>query len=94
MKSKKEPKLQAIVAPKQKKVKIMLGSKILKVYNFKMDIPNKRVQRIVFVHDYNEWCVADRDYSRVQDDLEWDKETIEQIQTKSLEYYNNHKQCH
>lgn len=50
---KSQSKLHAVVCPKQKKVKIMVGNKVVKTYNFKMDIPLKKVTRSIFVHDYS-----------------------------------------
>lgn len=86
-------KLRAIVCPKQKKVKIMEGGRLIKTYTFKMDIPFKKVQRAVFVHDYGERCVADRDSVHFQDDVEWDKNIIQSIADRALNHHHklNHQ---
>lgn len=89
---KKEAKLHAVVAPKQKKVNIMMGNKVIKVYKFKMDIPSKKVRKPIFVHDYGERCVSDRDYIVWREETEYDKPTMDSIRDKSLAYYNSHNQ--
>jgi hypothetical protein len=84
--------LHAVVAPKQKKVKIMFGSKLLKVYNFQIDVPSKRVQKEFEGHDYGAWSVSDRDYTYTKEVVEWDAETINKIANDALEYYKQNDQ--
>lgn len=82
-----EPTIEAIVAPKQKKVIIKLGKKVLKVYNFKQDIPFQIVEKEFHGYDYGEWCVSERDFTYKKQVKEYDKSVIEEIRLKSLEHY-------
>lgn len=83
-------KLHAVVCPKQKKVKIMIGHKVVKTYNFKMDIPSKRVKRCVFVHDYSVWSVADRDSIEWREDTVYDSDVMQSVRDKALQYYKTY----
>lgn len=80
-----------IVAPKQKIVKIVIDRKIVKVYNFNMDVRKKVIEKEVTGYDYSEWSVLDRDYTYTKKVTVYDEGVIEEIRNKALEYYNNNK---
>lgn len=80
--------LRAIVAPKKKKVKIMMGDTLLKEYNFKIDVPFKRVLKQFYGYDYGAFSVSERDYAYTKEVVEWDVETIKKIEQDALSFYN------
>lgn len=90
----KNEKIDAIVCPKQKIVKIIIPGKkgkhtVLHKYRFKQDIPF--IDRIETKTGYNHriWCVSDRDYEYNVTIREYDQHTMNEIRRKTLELYLN-----
>jgi len=81
--------IEAIVAPRQKRVYIKLGKKLLKVYNFKQDVPFTIEIKQFHGYDYGEWCVSERDYTYEREVKVWDKSVMEEIKVKALNHYKN-----
>lgn len=75
------------VAPKKKKVKIFFRNKLIKTYNFKMDVPSRKVKKEFEGHDYSNWCVSERDYTYTREVIKYDQKVINEIGQKALDHH-------
>jgi len=80
--------MKVIVCPKQKKVKFYDGKKLVKVYNFKEDIPFKIEKVKKTGYDHSAWSVSDRDFEYEVEEKIWDSKAIESIKQRAIRYHN------
>lgn len=81
--------IYAIVAPKQKIVKICSRSKkcVLKQYRFKEEIP--KVEKVIqrSHDDCGAWSVSERHWTTEETIMVYSEDVIESIRERALEYY-------
>ncbi len=88
-----ETKIDAIVCPKQKLVKIVRagvkGAKaVIKTYRFKEDIPFEEKDKAVTRYDFGAWSVSEREYETTVKVRVWDESVMQSIKQKALNFYN------
>lgn len=88
----KENEWWYVVAPKQKKVKIMFGRKLMKTYSFQMDVPSRKVEKEFEYYDYGEWCVSARAGTYKKEVINYDEKVMNEIGQRALEYYLQNEQ--
>ena len=83
--------IYAIVAPKQKIVKICSRKQkcILKQYRFSEEVP--KVEKVIQKShdDWGAWSVSERHWTTEETVMVYSEEVIESIRQRALEYYYN-----
>lgn len=82
-----EQKISVTVSPAKKLAKVRIGGKVVKVYQFKKDVPFEVVEREKHGYDYGAWSVSERDYTYTVKEKVFCKKTIDQIKKDTLKYY-------
>lgn len=79
--------ISVAIAPARKIAKITQGKKVLKIYNFKTEIPFVIEQRKSYSYDYGEWSVSERNSFLMVNHKVFCNQTINELKVKILKYY-------
>lgn len=83
--------IRVFLYPSKKVAEVRQGSrrkgKLLKRYSFKQDIPYVIKTRIEKRHDYNEWCVSERDFEQEITYKEYCETTKSNLKEKIIKYF-------
>ncbi len=86
--------VSAIVCPKQKLVKILVGhygkrTSLAKTYRFKETVPQIQKTISVTKYDFKSWAVSEQQYEQEKVITVYDEKIIESIRERAIQHYIN-----